>query len=203
MRPIHFALPLLLLTSGCVLFTTAKPETQNLSGGAYKMDKAHASLIWRVKHQGLSSYTARLTDFDISLDFDPANVAASHVKAIINPLSVSAEHPTDKDWNRRIGEDFLKGKDFPQIVFTSTRIEKTSETTGKMTGDLSFMGVTRPVTLDVTYNGHATSPLRPGKDLVGFSVHGTFSRSAFGSDAYASIASDNVEIIIEAEFVHS
>jgi polyisoprenoid-binding protein YceI len=203
MRSIHFALPLCVLAGGCALFTTAKPDTQNLSAGAYRMDKAHASLIWRVKHQGLSSYTARLTDFDISLDFDPANVAESHVKAIINPLSVSTDHPTDKDWNRRIGEDFLRGKDFPQIAFTSKKIEKTGETTGKLTGDLSFMGITRPVTLDVTYNGHATSPLRLGKDLVGFSVHGSFSRSAFGSDAYASIASDAVEIIIEAEFAHS
>lgn len=202
MRRLILALPLL-AASGCILFTTAKPDVQSLPAAAYKMDKAHASLVWRVKHQGLSNYTGRLTDFDISLDFDPKTPAASHVKAIINPLSVSADHPTDKDWNRRVGEDFLRGSEFAQIVFESKTIEVTGPQTGKMTGDLTFLGVTKPVTMDVTYNGHATSPLKLGKALVGFSARGVFNRSAFGSDDYASIASDQVEIIIEAEFAQS
>jgi polyisoprenoid-binding protein YceI len=174
---------------------------QSLPSGAYQLEKPHASLLFRVKHMGLSYYTARLTEFDATLDFDPKNPAASHVKAIINPLSVHAEHPTDKDWDRRIGEDFFEAKDYPQIVFDSKKVEVTGEFTGKVTGDLTFMGVTEPVTLDVTFNGSApAAALYQGRDAVGFSARGKLTRSDFGLTRYGSIVGDEVEIVIEAEF---
>lgn len=174
---------------------------QTLPSGAYQMEKPHASLLFRVKHLGLSYYTARLTDFDATLDFDPKNPAASHVKAIINPLSVRAEHPTDTDWDRRIGEDLMEGKEFPQIVFDSTKVDPTGEFTGKVTGNLTFMGVTEPVTLDVTYNGSMDSAaLYGGRPAVGFSARGKLDRSDFGLTAYRSIVADEVEVVIEAEF---
>lgn len=200
MRALALA-PVFFLLASCL--TTAKQDLTTVGAGQYGLEKAHGSIVWRIKHQGLSWYTGRLTDFDAQLDFDPKNPAASKVKAVINPLSVSAEHPTDKDWNRRIGEDFFKGKSFPQIVFTSTKIEPTGAFTGKVTGDLSFAGVTKPVTLDVIYNGSARSPFYGTRDMVGFSAHTTFKRSDFGVTNYASIGSDVVEIIIEAEFVHA
>jgi polyisoprenoid-binding protein YceI len=190
-----------LLLASCLTATQSTQALQSLGTGAYTMQKPHSSLIWRVKHMGLSSYTARFTDFDAQLDFDPKNPGASHVKAIINPLSVQADHPTDKDWDRRIGEDFMDGKTFPQIVFDSKKIDVTGEFTGKVSGDLTFMGVSKPVTLDVTFNGAVPSAvLYQGKAAVGFSAHGTLNRSDFGLTRYASIVGDQVEIIIEAEF---
>ncbi len=191
-----------LALSACAFTANQTPlALQTLPSGAYQMEKPHASLLFRVKHLGLSYYTARFTDFDATLDFDPKNPAASHVKAIINPLSVRAEHPTDKDWDRRIGEDLMEGKEFPQIVFDSTKVEPTGEFTGKVTGNLTFMGVTEPVTLDVTYNGSMDSAaLYGGRPAVGFSARGKLDRSDFGLTAYRSIVADEVEVVIEAEF---
>lgn len=190
-----------LLLGGCLSATRTPEALQSLPTGAYQLEKAHASLLFRVKHMGLSNYTARLADFDATLDFDPKNPAASHVKAIINPLSVRADHPTDTDWDRRIGEDLLEGKQFPQIVFESTKVETTGEFTGKVTGNLTFMGVTEPVTLDVTYNGALdNAALYQFRPAVGFSARGRITRSDFGLTTYRSIVSDEVEIIIEAEF---
>ena len=168
------AFVLALLASACAL--TAKQSTQELQSlptGQYQLEKAHGSLLFRVKHLGLSNYTARITDFDATLDFDPKNPTAAHVKAIVNPNSVHAEHPTDKDWDRRIGEDLLEGKEYPQIVFDSTKVEKTGEFTGKVTGNLTMLGMTEPVTLDVTYNGSMDSAaLYQGRAAVGFSARG-------------------------------
>lgn len=190
-----------LLLGACLSATRTPQALQSLPTGAYQLEKAHASLLFRVKHMGLSNYTARLADFDATLDFDPKNPAASHVKAIINPLSVRADHPTDTDWDRRIGEDLLEGKQFPQIVFESTKVETTGEFTGKVTGNLTFMGVTEPVTLDVTYNGALdNAALYQFRPAVGFSARGRLTRSDFGLTTYRSIVSDEVEIIIEAEF---
>ena len=192
----------LLLLAACSITGTQSTQTlQSLPSGAYQLEKAHGSLIVRVKHMGLSNYTVRFTDFDATLDFDPKNPAASHVKAIINPLSVRAEHPTDTGWDKRIGEDLLEGAEFPQIVFDSKSIEVTGEFTGRITGDLTLMGVTEPVTLDVTYNGAAPGAvLYQGRDAVGFSARGTLARSDFGLTRYASIVGDEVEIVIEVEF---
>jgi len=200
MRPFALLLPLAL--SACALTAEQSPQSlTSLPTGAYQMEKPHASLLARVKHMGLSYYTVRLTEFDATLDFDPANPAASKVHAIINPLSVQADHPTDTGWDKKIGTDFFKGAQFPQIVFDSTAVVTTGPFTGTVTGDLTFRGVTKPVTLTVTYNGGLDSAvLYGGRPAVGFSARGTFKRSDFGFTDYLSAVSDNVEIVIEAEF---
>jgi polyisoprenoid-binding protein YceI len=192
----------LLVVSACAFTATqSTQQLQSLPAGQWQLEKPHGSVLFRIKHLGLSWYTARFADFDATLDFDPKNPAASQVKAIINPLSVRTEHPTDKDWDRRIGEDLLEGKQFPQIVFDSTKVETTGEFTGKVTGNLTMMGVTGPVTLDVTYNGGMESAaLYAGRPAVGFSARGTLDRTDFGLTRYASIIGSEVEVVIEVEF---
>jgi polyisoprenoid-binding protein YceI len=196
------ALLSLLLLASCSLTAAQTQSTlQSVGGGEWRLEKPHTSVIWRVKHMGLSNYTARFTDVDVALDFDPKKPAAAHLKAIINPMSVHAEHPTDKDWDHKLGADFFKGEQFPQIVFTSTKIDLTGEFTGKVTGDLAFLGQTHPVTLDVTFNGAAPhAALYQGRDAIGFSAHGTLKRSEFGLSRYGAFVGDDVELVIEAEF---
>ncbi len=200
MRLALFLLPIAL--SACALTATQTPQAlQTLPAGAYQLEKAHGSLIFRVKHLGLSYYTARFTDFDATLDLDLKAPAASHVKAIINPLSVRTDNPTDPGWDKRISDELLKGLQFPQIVFDSTQIETTGPVTGKVTGALTFMGVTKPVTLEVTYNGGMNSAvLYAGRPAIGFSARGTLSRSDFGSTRYNAFVGDEVEVVIEVEF---
>lgn len=196
------ALLLPLALSACAFTAEQTPQSlKSLPSGAYQLEKPHASLFFRVKHLGLSNYTVRLADFDATLDFNPAQPAASKVHAIINPMSVQTDHPTDKDWDRRIGADILRGTQFPQITFDSTKIEVTGPFTGRVTGDLAFMGETHPVTLDVTYNGGMDAAvLYEGRAAVGFSARGTFKRSDWGSKRYSEFVGDDVEIVIEAEF---
>lgn len=201
MRAAAIIAPLILLAS-CL--GPARQDLTSVGAGDYALEAAHASVTWRVKHLGLSWYTARFTQVEAALDFDPANPAASRVRAVINPLSVRADHPTNTDWDRQLGADILEGDRHPRIVFQSTSIESTGPYTGKVTGDLAFLGVTRPVTLDVVFNGALTGSLfYRGRDAVGFSARTTLSRSDFGLARYASQVGDDVEIIIEAEFVKS
>lgn len=196
-------IPLALAAASCSITGNSSIQTlQSLPAATYKMEKPHASLLIRVKHMGLSYYTMRFTDFDATLEFDPKNPTASHVKAIVNPLSVQADHPEDKEkWDQRIGEDMLEGKEFPQIVFDSTKIETTGDHTGKVTGNLTLMGVTEPMTLDVTYNGAAPgAALYQGRDAIGFSARGHFDRSDYGSTRYGAIVGSDVEVVLEVEF---
>lgn len=183
--------------------TAGEQSFVEASGGNYELEKTHAFLTWRVKHNGLSNYTARFTDFDASIDFDPENPVASSVTATINPLSVETDHPTNDGWNNTLATDgkWFDGNNFPQIVFQSTGVEQTGEFTGIITGDLTMLGVTKEVQLDATYNGTGNAPWFGTRDIIGFSATGTLKRSEFGMDTLLPNIGDEVEIIIEAEFV--
>jgi len=183
--------------------TAGEQSFVEASGGNYELEKSHAFLTWRVKHNGLSNYTARFTDFDASIDFNPENPVASSVTATINPLSVETDHPTNDGWNNTLATDkkWFNGSEFPQIVFQSTGVEQTGEFTGIITGDLTLLGVTQEVQLNATYNGTGNAPWFGTRDIIGFSARATINRSDFGMTALVPNIGDEVEIIIEAEFV--
>lgn len=169
--------------------------------GVYVVDRTHASVRWSVLHDGLAWYHGRFTGFDAQLDFDPADVSKSKVTAAIEAKSVETDfektRPASKteDFNDTVYRMFLKGVTYPAISFTSTTISKTGPTKGRMTGNLSFRGFTRPVTLDVVYVGKG---LR-GRWKVGFSANGLIRRSDFGLSTTA--VADEIRIAIDAEFV--
>lgn len=183
----------------------------NPPAGSYRLDLAHGRLIFKVSHLGFSTYTAFFRDFSADLAFDPANPAVMQVRAVVKAASVETLYP-DKtlDFNALIaGPDFLDAAKFPEMVFTSTKVEPTGGRTAKVTGDFTLHGVTKPVTLDVTYNGGwAAHPMDPSGARIGFSATGILKRSEFGI-AYGVPApgstmgvGDEVGIVIEAEFIN-
>jgi polyisoprenoid-binding protein YceI len=191
-----------LALSACAFTADESPQTlRSLPTGQYSLEKEHASLLFRVKHLGLSWYTIRLASFDATLDFDPANPAAARITALVDTTSVRTEHPTDKEWDARLSRDLLRSASFPQASFTSTHTDVTGATTGRLTGDLTLFGITKPVTLDVAYNGGmAAAALYNGRPALGFSARGSFKRSDYGSTRYADFVGDEIELVIEAEF---
>lgn len=188
------------------LLATPAALAQTAPAGDYVLDKTHATVQWQGLHNGLSWYTARFTNFDIQLKFDPADVTKSKVTATIDPKSVETDFTKTRpagnttDFNSELANDarFFNAGKFPQITFTSTSITKTGDNKGKMTGNLTFLGVTKPVTLDVTYIGFRSYPA-PRKPKVGFQAVGTINKTQWGMAAGGSIA-DDVKIEINAEF---
>jgi len=184
--------------------TAGEQTFAEANSGTYELEKTHAFITWRISHNGLSKYTARFTDFDASIQFDPENPVASSVTASINPLSVETDHPTKREsWNNQIATDnkFLNGDEFPAITFESTGVEQTGEFTGIITGNLTLLGVSREVQLDATYNGTGNAPWFGARDLIGFSATATLNRSDFGMTALLPEIGDEIEVIIEAEFL--
>ncbi len=88
---------------------------------------------------------------------------------------------------------------FPQATFVSTGITRTGENTGRITGDLTIAGVTRPITLDATFNGSGTHPAS-GEKVAGFNATAMIKRSDFGLKQWLPIVGDDVALLIEAEF---
>lgn len=173
----------------------------DVPAGDYVVDKTHASVTWKVSHLGLSQYTARFTAFDMALVLDPADPTRSSIGVTIDPKSVKTDFPfpEKEDFDKVVAEKFLGAGQHPTITFQSSSLKATGAKTGKLTGNLTLMGVTKPVTLDVTLNGAMVHPFRK-IPVVGFSASGTFKRSDFGSAALQGPIGDEVTVIIEAEF---
>jgi len=189
-----------------------KPVAADVPQGAYKLDKTHASLLFRVKHLGMSNYTARFIKFDADLFLDPKAPAASSLTATVDATSLETDFPLPTpDFNGLLrGEQWLDTSRYPEITFKSTEIELVSPNRATVTGDLTLRGQTRSVTLDVTYNGgYASNPHDPGGARIGFSAKGRLKRSEFGismgipEPGTTMGVSDDVEIILETEFSKS
>lgn len=178
--------------------------TATAPAGDYKLDKSHASLTWKVNHMGLSNYTARFTDLSATIVYNPADLSKSRVIASINPESIETDYPDPdrKDFDKELSEgaDWFNTTKFADIDFVSTSIKKLSDTKATMTGDLTFLGVTKPVTLDVTLNGSMAEHPMSKKAALGFSAHGKIKRSEFGMTKYVPMVGDDVDIQLELEF---
>lgn len=170
--------------------------------GTYTLDTTHASLLWRVDHLGLSKYTARFTRFDATLEFDAEDVTQSSLTVTVDPTSVETDFEGDKDFDAFLqGAGWLNTSEFPEITFTSTRVERTGDATGRVIGDLTFLGTTLPMTLDIELNAAMAKHPMLSQAALGFGATGTLMRSDFGFDSLLGPIGDEVEIIVQAEFL--
>ncbi len=200
----------LVLTTALLGTTALAPYAQemvalkDMPAGTYMLDKSHASLTFSLSHMGLSNYTARFTGLESTLTLNPTAPEQSKVTARVDPASIETDfpYPEKKDFDKELatGKDWLNSTAFPTITFTSTKLVKTGEKTGKMTGDLTFMGVTKPLTFDVTFNGAYTKKPISGNPAVGFSAVATLKRSEWGLSTYVPMVGDEVTLRLETEF---
>jgi polyisoprenoid-binding protein YceI len=190
------ALGALLALAWPLMAWAASQNVADMPGGHYVIDKKHASVIAKVLHMGVSRYTVRFDSFDASFDYDPAHPTAAHVEASVDPASLDV----NADYSSKFAEDFLSASKFPKMTFSSTSIQTGTDNTGAMTGNLTFLGVTKPVTFDVTFVGTGRGLLPPFSPTAGFSAVTKIKRSDFGSTYLNNLVGDEVTIEIEGEF---
>lgn len=193
---------------------TPAPIEITVPAGDYASDPNHASVSFKLQHLGLSLYAMKFKTFDATVTFDPAKIGASKVTATINPADILAGYPGDyvanhpgtkfTSWEDDLSNstNFLDAGQFPAITFVSTSVAPSGERSAKVTGDLTLKGVTKPVTLDVTFAGETVSHPFAKVPAIGFSATGTFKRSDFGLDyLLPSIVGDEVKVEIEGDFI--
>jgi len=186
-----------LLFAACA--TTPVKIASEAPTGNFRLDPTHASVSWSLSHAGLSNYTARFNDISGALNFISSAPETSQVDIRIDPASVSTG--LEKfDNELATSSNFFDSDNFPEIRFVSTYIKVTGETTGLITGDLTLKGVTKPVTLETTFNGAGKSFGNPGQTL-GFSATGRFLRSDYGMGHLVAFGiGDEITLRIETEF---
>lgn len=204
-KPMLLAIIIVLSLSSCVswLAPSVKSELVELQGGEYQLDSQHAALLFKIKHLGLSTYVGRFNQFDAELNFDPNNMVAASLKAVVDIRSIDinnadlAETLQDPTW--------FDSERFPQATFISHTVTPLSTLQSNnrfnFSGDLTLRGVNKPVTFKATFHGGANNWLT-GKYTIGFSAVGQIKRSDFGMDSYIPIVGDEVDLEIYAEFLN-
>ncbi len=165
----------------------------------FAIDPEHTNIVFLVNHLGYSRMFGQFQDFEGSFVFDEADVAKGSLEVTIKTASVDTDH--DKRDEHLRSPDFFNAAEFPDMTFKSTKIEKTGANTGKITGDLTLLGTTKPVTLDVTFNKKAPHPLPQynGVLVAGFSARASLMRSDWGMKTFVPNLGDEVEIWLEVE----
>lgn len=199
---IRLLVPVLLLAAVPAAAQAPALQAAAVPNGTYVADPAHSSVLFRVNHLGLSKYTARFTRAESTVEYNAADPTRSRLTVVIDPKSLRTDFPFPEKENFDAvlaGEKWLDAGKHPEIRFVSRSIERTGDNRGRLTGDLTLHGVTRPVTLDATWNGAINHPFRK-VPVFGVSARGTFKRSDFGIANLVPIVGDEVEVIVESEF---
>ena len=168
----------------------------SVRAGAYTLDKAHAKIVWSTSHFGFSTYYGEFTDFDAKLSLDPANPANSKLNVVVQTASVNGHNEALETHLK--SADFFDVAKHPTATFVSTRVTPTGATTADVTGNFTLLGVTRPLTLKVTFNKAGENMAKTY--VAGFSAEGIVKRSDYGMTYAVPAVGDEVKLTFSGEF---
>ena len=173
--------------------TTATTELTGLTAGTWDIDPAHSEVGFTVRHLGLSKVRGRFNAFSGTVTIADDQTASS-VAASIDLSSVDTNNKM-RDGHLK-SADFLNAEDSPTMTFVSTGVTETA-----LSGDLTIRGITKPVTLDLSYNGVAVDGYEATR--AGFNASGQILRSDFGIAFNAPLGIDGMlvsdKVAIELE----
>jgi polyisoprenoid-binding protein YceI len=180
-----------------VLAQNVSTDPAKAPSGVYAANVGHTQVLFSILHLGLTDYFGRFDKVSGTLNYDDHQPEKSSVNISIDMTSMDmpSAHLTDDVKN------VFGVQQYPAATFKSTSIARTGPNTGRMTGMLTIRDVTKPVTLDVTFNGDEPSAMTGGYAL-GFRATGTIKRSDFGLTQmiWSRFVGDDVNLIIEAMF---
>jgi len=173
-------------------------DLSDVPSGKYTLDSSHGYITFTYSHLGFSNPRIGFNSFDTELALDSSNPENSVVEVTIDASSIDSRVA---EFNEHLnGSDFFNTAEYPTITFKSTQVETTGENSFDVTGNLTILGKTRPVTLTTTINKAANHPMR-NVPTVGVSASTTLLRSEWGLGAYVPAVSDEVELSIEVELL--
>lgn len=142
----------------------------------FQIDQSHSEIQFSARHMMVSKVRGVFETWNGTIALDPANPGSTTVDITIDAASINTKD-AQRDGHLR-SPDFLNVEKFPSVTFKSTKVDVTGDNTAKLSGDLTIAGATKPVVLDVEYQGNAKSPW--GTTNYGFSAHTKINREDWG-----------------------
>jgi len=160
-------------------------------------ENAHAFIQFRIKHLGYSWLYGRFNKFQGKFSYDEKNPQKAKVKVTLKTASIDTNF-AERDKHLR-SKDFFDVKKYPESSFVSTGFEKTGEGTGRLKGNLTLHGVTKPIVVEVDQVGTGPDPW--GGYRRGFYGTTTITLADFGMTYDLGPASTTAELLLSLEGV--
>jgi polyisoprenoid-binding protein YceI len=166
-----------------------------IENGTWTIDPTHSQLGFSIKHLGISTIRGIFQESDgtVTVNGDQADISVSAKMASITTGNSMRDGHVQ-------GEDFFDTANHPEMTFRSSAINVASGDKGTITGDLTIRGVTKPVTLDVTFQGTGSSPM-DNSFRAGFQASGTINRTEFGVSYGVPLVSEEVQLLLDLQIV--
>lgn len=156
--------------------------------GQYALDPSHSRIGFVARHAMVTKVRGAFNEFEGSGYLDGENPANTKVSVRIQAASIDTRNE-QRDAHLR-SNDFLDMENYPEITFESTEAQQLDDSTFQLTGDLTIKGVTKPVTVDFTFEGAATDPF--GNHRIGFEGAVTINRKDWGVNWNAALEAGGV-----------
>lgn len=180
--------------AAALLLAPAQPRAAE----TYRFDPIHTNIVFLISHQGFSKMIGQFQDFDGTVVFDKDRIENSSVSVTLRTDSIDTDYE-DRDIDLR-SVSFFNSVEFPEMTFKSTAIARTGDNGADVTGDLTLLGVTKPLTLHVTFNREGPDQFSDNY-VAGFSARGALKRSDFGMTYAIPAIGDEVELMLEVEAI--
>jgi polyisoprenoid-binding protein YceI len=165
----------------------------------YEFDKEHSHILFFVNHLGFSNMLGMYTDYQGSFEFDKDHPQASSVDVTLHPKGIKT---TSEILDRVLqGENFFNTNKYSDMHFVSSSTKVTGDHKGDLSGNLTMLGITKPITLHVVFNKSGYHPIT-NLYIAGFSATADIKRSDFGMSYLIPMVGDDVHIQIEVEAVN-
>jgi polyisoprenoid-binding protein YceI len=177
-------------------------RTQTATATTWKIDTAHSTVEFAVKHMMFTTVKGRFTDVSGTVEFDEQDPTGGHADITIAAASIDTRE-SQRDAHLK-SADFFDVEQFPTLTFRSTKVEGTAQHF-TLTGDLTIHGITRPIALDVTHEGSGKDPW--GGERAGYTAKATLNRRDFGLTWNAALETggflvgDEVKITLELQLI--
>lgn len=193
--PLIFAAPLL-AQQGSTPALPGAADASRVAAGTYSVDGRHSQVNWQVNHFGFNDYFGLFGDISGTLQIDPANLPASTVDVTI---PISSLVTSNADLNKHLqSADFFDAEKHATARFVSTSVTVDGQR-AMIKGDLTLLGVTKPVELETRFEGAGANPMSKAA-TVGFHASTTIKRSEWGMSKYVPMVGDDVKLRISVAF---
>ncbi|KUP94205.1 protein YceI [Tritonibacter horizontis] len=189
-----------ILSKTALAATMVFASTMANAADLYSVHEDHTWVTFSVSHAGWANARGMFRNVTGEINFDKEDVANSSVAVTLDAASLDTNsEQRDRDM---AGPDFLNSVEFPQITFESTRIEKTGDKMGVVYGDMTMVGVTREIALDVIWNAEFPLPWDQSTVKTGFSATGQIDGTDFGLNSLVDFGLGPViDIAIDLEAI--
>lgn len=155
--------------------------------GTWRVDAAHSSVRFSVKHMGIANVRGKFGEFAGTLEMKES-LADCRAFGTVKVASIDTAEPQRDDHLR--SADFFNAEEFPEITFESTHVEAIDDESSRVVGNLTMHGITREITLDVLIQGTDTDPW--GNTRAGLEIVGKLLRSDFDMKFNQALGSGNM-----------